>query len=76
MGSIHPEAHRDRVEIGTTEVYAAVHQFGADFSILSTRRRVRIWARPYLPMEESHIEPLMPEISDAVFDFVERNLED
>lgn len=75
MGSIHPEPHRDRVEIGTNVIYAAVHQFGADFSILSTRRRVKIPARPYLPLEEHDLDSVMPEIGDAVFNFIERNLE-
>ena len=28
MGSIHPEASSDKVEVGTNIVYAAVHQFG------------------------------------------------
>ena len=46
--SIHATAHGDRVEVGTDVVYSAVHQLGADFSIISTRRRVRIPARPYL----------------------------
>ncbi|MBW1666852.1 MAG: phage virion morphogenesis protein [Deltaproteobacteria bacterium] len=29
MGSIHGRGYRDRAEIGTNKVYAAVHQFGA-----------------------------------------------
>lgn len=48
MGSIHYEAEADRVRVGTDVPYAAVHQFGASFSILSTRRTVHIPARPYL----------------------------
>lgn len=47
----------DAVVIGTNVVYGRVHQEGADFSILSTRARVQIPARPYLGVnDENHRE--------------------
>jgi phage virion morphogenesis protein len=39
---------RGSVAIGTNVIYARVHQEGAEFSILKTRARIRIPARPYL----------------------------
>lgn len=67
MGSIHPEPHADHVKVGTNVIYAAVHQFGADFTAIRTRRRVRIPARPYLGVRDDD----WPEIRDAVEHWLE-----
>lgn len=37
-----------RAEMGSTVPYAAVHEYGASFSMVSQRRTVNIPARPYL----------------------------
>ena len=68
MGSIHPEVHKDSVEWGTNVVYAAVHQFGADFTVISARRRVRIPARPYLGIRAED----WPEIAQALQHWIVR----
>ena len=69
MGSIHPEAHRDHVVIGTNVVYAAVHQFGAGLRAhIATRRTFPpIPARPFLGVREDD----RPEIEDALRAFLE-----
>jgi len=68
MGSVHPEAHRDHVDIGTNIVYAAVHQFGIGaYSHIETRRTMpAIPARPYLGVREED----WPEIDDAIGAFI------
>lgn len=54
-GHVHSAPGRDRVEIGSPEIYAATHQFGAlagDFGTTSTGRPIPfgdIPARPFLP---------------------------
>ena len=49
MGSIHPEAHKDRVEIGTDEVYAAIQQLGG---MAGRDRQVEIPAREFLGVRD------------------------
>ena len=65
--SIHATAHSDRVEVGTDVIYGAVHQLGADFSVVSTRRRVRIPARPYLGVSQEG----WAEITATVLEYLE-----
>jgi len=64
FSSIHPEAHRDHVSIGTNIIYAAVHQFGIGrYAHLKTRRVMpAIPARPYLGIRDDD----WPEILDAI----------
>lgn len=61
----------DSVEVGSNMVYAAAHQYGLDMSIVSTRARVRIPARPYLGLSDADVE----ELSALVDDYVDRQLE-
>ena len=63
MGSIHPEAHPDRAEIGTDMIYAAIHQFGG---LAGRGHVVEIPARPYLGVRDED----WPEIKDAVLAFL------
>jgi phage virion morphogenesis protein len=62
----------ERVEIGSNLVYAAAHQFGLDMSVVSSRRRVTIPARPYLGLSGDN-EADLEAIAD---DFVQRALEE
>jgi phage virion morphogenesis protein len=68
MGSIHPKAERDRVQVGTNVVYAAVHQFGIGRrSNLKTKREMgAIPARPFLGVRDDD----WPEIRAAVEEFL------
>ncbi|MBU1611243.1 MAG: phage virion morphogenesis protein [Proteobacteria bacterium] len=59
------------VEVGSNLVYAAAHQFGLDMSVVSTKRRVSIPARPFLGLSEENISDL----SAIVDDFIDRQLE-
>jgi len=52
------DAGKASLAIGTNVEYGAVHQFGADFSIMSTRRRVKIPARPYIGVTPADVEEL------------------
>ena len=63
MGSVHPEAYPDRVEIGTDEVYAAIHQFGG---MAGRGHSVKIPARPFLGVRDED----WPEIKAAVAAFL------
>lgn len=62
--SIHPKAGRDRVQVGTNIVYAAVHQFGigARSSLKTKRRMPGIPARPFMGVRDDD----WPEIRAAV----------
>jgi phage virion morphogenesis protein len=64
--SLHPHHTRDSAEVGTNIVYAAVHQFGSDFSIRSNRRRVTLPARPYLGFSLD----LVNEIEETLLDLL------
>ncbi|MBN2060704.1 MAG: phage virion morphogenesis protein [Deltaproteobacteria bacterium] len=68
MGSIHPDAYPDRMEIGTDEVYAAVHQFGiGERSVIASGRRMAaIPARPFLGVRDED----WPEIKNAILHFL------
>jgi phage virion morphogenesis protein len=59
------------VEIGSNLVYASTHQFGLDMSVLSTKRRVTVPARPYLGLSGENISDL----AAIVDDFLDRQLE-
>lgn len=45
--------------VGTNKVYAAVHQFGASFSILKTGAEINIPARPFLGINEANRRELI-----------------
>lgn len=68
MGSLHLDAHPDRVEVGTNTEYAAVHQFGiGERSVIGSRRRMpAIPARPFLGVRDED----WPEIRAAVLDYI------
>lgn len=61
----------ERVEIGSNLVYAAAHQFGLDSSVVSSRRRVSIPARPYLGLSGNN-EADLEALTD---DYLRRTLE-
>jgi len=63
MGSIHPEAYPDRVEIGTDIIYAAIHQFGG---LAGRGHSVEIEAREYLGVRDED----WPEIKHSVLTFI------
>ena len=60
----------DFAEIGSNLVYAAAHQYGLDMSIVGSRRRVTIPARPYLGISAENEADLVA----LVDDFVDRQL--
>jgi len=68
MGSIHPEAHRDHVRVGTDIIYGAVHQFGIGWRTnLAIRRTMpAIPARPYLGVRDDD----WPEFNDVIQAFL------
>jgi phage virion morphogenesis protein len=49
MGSIHPEAYADHVDVGTDVVYAAIHQFGGE---TGRGNKTIIPERPFLGVRE------------------------
>lgn len=49
MGSIHPEAYADHVDVGTDIVYAAIHQFGGE---TGRGHKVKIPARSFLGVRD------------------------
>lgn len=59
------------MEWGSNLVYARPHQFGTDFSILSTRRHVEIPARPWLGLSGENLADL----GAVVDDWADRQLE-
>ena len=66
MGSIHPEPHKESVEIGTDLVYAAVHQFGiGERSVIETGRQMpAIPARPFLGVRDEDWDEIEQVILD------------
>ena len=56
--SIGYAASPSKVVVGTNVVYAAPHQLGADFSILSTKRRVKLPARPFLGISDADADEI------------------
>ncbi len=68
----HMVSGSESVEIGSNLVYAAAHQFGLDMSVVSSRRRVTLPARPYLGLSGDN-EADLEAIAD---DFLRRTLED
>ena len=63
MGSLHPEAYKDRLEYGTDMVYGAIHQFGG---LAGRGHSVKIEAREYLGVRDED----WPEINRAVLDYI------
>jgi phage virion morphogenesis protein len=49
MGSLHPEAYPDRMEMGTDIIYAAIHQFGG---LAGRGHSVEIPERPFLGVRD------------------------
>jgi len=62
LGSVHYEAGRSMVEIGTDKKYGAIHQLGG---MAGRGRKVRIPARPYLLVQDED----WGEIAAAVEDY-------
>jgi phage virion morphogenesis protein len=60
----------DEVVIGTNKKYAAIHQFGG---FAGRGRRVKIPARPYLPMDAAGnlVKKAEDDISDIVQDYIQ-----
>jgi len=65
MGSLHPEAYPDRMEMGTDVVYGAIHQFGG---MAGRGHSVEIPARPFLGVRDED----WPEMKAAVTQFLLR----
>jgi len=63
FGSIHPEAHRDRVSWGTNLIYGAIHQLGG---FAGRGHATEIPARPYLGVRDDD----WPEIRAAIEDWI------
>ncbi|WP_051694163.1 phage virion morphogenesis protein [Desulfohalovibrio reitneri] len=63
--SVHVEAGRDGVEVGTDLVYALIHQLGGR---AGRNHSVQLPARPYLPTED---ELDMDEIAATITDYLE-----
>ena len=59
--SINTKVGNDFAKIGTNKAYAAIHQFGG---MAGRGRKVKIPARPYLPIDENGF--LQPEAERAV----------
>jgi phage virion morphogenesis protein len=60
----------DDVEVGSNLVYAAAHQHGLDMSLVGSRRRITIPARPYLGISFENETDLVA----LVDDFVDRQM--
>ncbi len=60
----------DDVEVGSNMVHAAAHQNGLDMTVVSSRRRITIPARPYLGISFENEEDLVV----LVDDFVDRQM--
>lgn len=55
LGSIFYEVSAAAVAVGSNLVYARPHQEGMDISVLSSRRRITLPARPYLGFSDDDI---------------------
>lgn len=62
-GSITFRAYKDRVEIGSNKVYAAIHQFGG---MAGRGRKTKIPARTYVTVDEPDIRAIEKALSDYV----------
>jgi len=60
MNSITTRAHSNRVEIGTSVIYARIHQLGG---IAGRGRKVEIPARPYLMVQDEDWSPIREVLS-------------
>lgn len=63
MGSLHPQAYPDRMELGTNIVYAAIHQFGG---MAGRGHSVKIPERTFLGVRDDD----WPEIKATVADYL------
>ncbi len=61
----------DSVEWGTNLIYGGSHQNGLDMSVVGSRRRITIPARPYLGISEDN----EADLAYLIDDFVDRQLE-
>lgn len=61
-------ASPSRVVMGTNDKTAATHQFGLDMSIVSTKRRVKIDARPMVGISDADAEEIQAAMNDFMRD--------
>lgn len=71
LQAIHYAAGRDWAEVGSSRIYAAIHQFGGQ---AGRGKRVTIPARPFLPVDESG-QWIGTEDRSAILDILSRWIE-
>ena len=64
LDSIRSEVRGRQAEVGSNLVYAAAHQDGLDMTIVSTKRRVTIPARPFLGVSEANEREIEQVVND------------